>query len=436
MPVLADVIGAMEEEILIEWNPWWTQDFEVEYVDREVEGRIARWMKRREIIPITGCRRSGKTTMMYILIEGLLQQVPPETVLFIKCDDERVQDESIIESAREKHAELFHPQGRVYVFLDEVQEAADWDKTVKRIYDLEKDVKIFLTGSRLLKHELSTSLAGRFAYFNVYPFSFKEFLRAKNLTIKDEVQMKSRRAEIRHYLREYVEWGGFPEIVLEDDEEMKRELLRFYSDSILYRDVVKRSGIKKSDKIEQMKNYLLTNVSNLLNYNRIAAHLAISPDTAASYLHALEEAYYIFSVPLFSYSLKKQQVNPKKIYCVDNGIRNSAGFRFSRDAGRLYENTVFLALKRTFDDIYYWRHPGGEVDFLVKEGEAITRAIQVCFDISSAEKREVDSLIAAMDEFGLDEGTLITDDSRTVREKEGKTIHYVPLWEWLLQNLG
>ncbi|NIQ06342.1 MAG: ATP-binding protein, partial [Candidatus Korarchaeota archaeon] len=115
---------------------------------------------------------------------------------------------------------------------------------------------------------------------------------------------------------------------------------------ILYRDVVQRSGIQKVDKIEKLKNFLLANLSNLLNYNNIAHQLNVSTDTISSYVREMERAYYIFPVPIFSYSLKKQQVNPKKIYCVDNGLRNVTGFRFSRDIGRLYENTVFLHLKR------------------------------------------------------------------------------------------
>ncbi len=431
----------MDEEILVEWNPWWTEDFEVDHVRRDIQNELKKWVERKEIMPITGCRRSGKTTLMYITIQQLLHNdnkfdtVNKENILFIKCDDERVDPEGLIEDARAKHQEIFNPEGRTYLFLDEIQDIDDWDKTVKRIYDLNEEVKIFLSGSRLLKSELAPSLAGRFVYFDVFPFSFGEFLRARNLEIETEqrADLLSKKNEIKHYLREYIRWGGFPEIVLEEDEEKKKELLKFYSDSILYRDVIKRSGINKPEKVERLKSYLLSNFTNLLNYNKIANRLDLSPDTVREYIHHMEESYFAFSVPLFSYSVKKQQINPKKIYSIDNGLRNAAGFKFSDDLGRLYENTVFLRLYRNYDEIYYWRDQDSEVDFLIKEDDSIKRLIQVCYDISKAEEREVDSLLSAMREFDIDEGTIITGDTRKEKDIEDKMIHFVPLWEWLLR---
>lgn len=421
----------MNEEILVEWNPWWTDDFSLDFVPRDIHQKIKKWLDRREIIPITGCRRSGKTTLMYMAINHLLEEIDKENILFVKCDDERVEEKNLIESAREKHREMFDPEGRTYLFLDEIQEIEDWNKTIKRIYDLDEKTKIFLSGSRLLKSELSTALAGRFVYFDVYPFSFKEFLKARNVDIKSRTDLLSKKSNVKHHLREYLQWGGFPEIVLEKEEERKKELLKFYSDSILYRDVIKRSGINKPEKVEKLKSYLLSNFTNLLNYNKIAKHLSVSPDTISSYIHHMEESYFVFPVPLFSYSIKKQQVNPKKIYCIDNGIRNSVGFKFSRDLGRLYENTVYLELNRRYDEIYYWRDNGIEVDFLIKEGDTVKKLVQVCYDVSSAGEREEKSLIQGMDEFDLKEGLIITGDTRNQVEREGKTIQYTPLWEWL-----
>ncbi len=422
----------MQEQILVEWNPWWTGDLKSDYLEREVLEKIILWIDKKQVIPITGCRRSGKTTIMYILIKYLLTKVPGENILFIKCDDERIQEENLIESARTKHLEMFNPTGKVYIFLDEVQEQKDWDRTVKRIYDLDKDVKIFLSGSRLLKSELSTSLAGRFVYFEVYPLSFREFIKAKNVTIDGKLEIISKRHMIKNHLREYIQWGGFPEIVLEKNESFKKELLKFYSDSILYRDVIKRSNVTKTDKVENLKNYLFPNISNLLNYSKIAKHLGISSDTVSSYLHAMEEAYFFFSLSIFSHSLKKQQVNPKKIYCTDTGIRNAVGFKFSRDLGRLYENIVFMELKRYNDEMYYWKDSSGEVDFLIMKGDEIVEAIQVCCDVSAADERETRSLLSALDKFDLDKGTIISGDTRDMKDIEGKTIDYIPLWEWLL----
>ena len=422
----------MKEEILVEWNPWWTGSYERDCSPRAAWDNISKWLDRKEIVALTGARRSGKTTIMYIVIEKLLEHLPKENILFLKCDDERVRTETLIETARESHGELFDPNGRIYLFLDEVQELDNWDRSVKRLYDLHEDVKIFLTGSRLLKRELSTSLAGRFASFTIHPFSFREFLTCRGLELRGRAELLAARDAVKHHLRDYLEWGGFPEIILEERRDLKQELLRFYSDSILYRDVVQRVGIQRVDKVESLKSFLLANISNLLSYNKVAKILGVSPDTIASYLHAMEEAYYFFQVPIFSYSLKKQQINPRKIYCVDTGIRNAVGFRFSSDIGRLYENLVFLHLKRQYDRIYYWKSGGGEVDFLVMEGDRITRAIQVCYDLEGARAREEKALLLALEEFELAEGVIITGDLRDTWRVQGRTIRLIPLWEWLL----
>ena len=466
----------MEEHILLEWNPWWTSPYRVDHIHRDVMVEFENWMPRKEIIAITGTRRSGKTTLMYIMIESLLKTIPKENILFIKCDDERVMEQNVIEKARELHAELFNPKGRVFIFLDEVQELNGWSQTVKRIYDLADNVrfgysdqelddnrmyevggvgggddlltdlngygiKIILTGSRIMKEELGMNLAGRFVKIEVYPFSFREFLGSRGIMTDNRLEMITHKDAILNQLREFIEWGGFPEIVLERDPGRKRELLHFYSDSILYRDVVRRSGLTKIDKLEILKNLLLTNVSNLMSFNKLSKQLRISQDTVTGYVHAMENASFIFPVSTFAFSLKKQLVNPKKIYCIDSGLRNVVGFRFSSDVGRLYENIVYLQLRRRFRDIYYWKANGnggiiknGEVDFVIMEGNKVIQAIQVCYDIESAEVREIKALLKCLDEFDLKEGVIVTGRVKKTEVHDKKLIHYIPLWEWLLEN--
>lgn len=422
----------MKEEILLEWNPWWNKESEQKYVERDLWKKIRNWIDRPDIVALSGVRRSGKTTLMYIIIDHLLEEVSPEQILFVKCDDERV-EEPIVEQAREKHIELFNPDGRIYLFLDEVQNAEDWDKTVKRIYDLNREVKIFLSGSRLLKKEISTSLAGRCAYFSVYPFSFAEFLRAKGVEIGSEIDKIGKKGEIKHELREFLEWGGFPEIVLEEDEEIKEELLGFYSDTILYRDVLEGSSIRKPEKLEKLKSFLMSNITNPVSYNKLSEQLGISHESVSSYIKEMENAYYFFTVPRFSFSVKKQQINPKKIYCVDNGLRNYSGFRFSDDIGRLFENGVFRHLQNRGEEIYYWRDDKGrETDFILKNGKKVEQALQVCSDIGESKEREIKGLLSALKKFNLKVGTIITSDREGKEEIDGRTVRYIPLWKWLI----
>ena len=210
----------MKEEILFEWNPWWSGGFSPEFVDREASVHLRKWLIRREVIALTGPRRSGKTTLMYLTIRELLKTVPGKNILFVKCDDERVEVEGLIEGARDTHSEIFNPQGRVYLFLDEVQEIEGWEKMVKRIYDLNPDIRIFLTGSRLIKEELGISLAGRFLSLEVFPLSFSEFLAYRGVRADTQRGIIAGSGEIRHHLREYIEWGGFPETEGEGESEV------------------------------------------------------------------------------------------------------------------------------------------------------------------------------------------------------------------------
>lgn len=433
----------MKKEILAEWNPWWAHDVEFGLLDREIVGQVEKWIKRKEIIGFLGARRCGKTSLMHILIKKLFSSgVPKKNVLFIKCDDERVEKERLIEDAITVFKELANPKGRIFVFMDEVQEAENWESTLKRIYDLEKDTKLFVSGSNfsMQREDLSAKLAGRIAYFEVYPFSFREFLGTK-IAINGKISLFSKKDEIKHYLLEYMEFGGFPEVALEKDKGMKNQLLQFYFDSVIYRDVIKRRNIRNPAKMEKMINFFLQNISNAANFTRIGKYVSLSTDSVAEYVKYLQDAYFIFSMPVFSYSVKTQEINPKKIYCVDSGIRNAKGFRFSEDYGRIAENIVFIELKRRncsnpLAKIFYWRDKSNkETDFLLMNGKAES-AVQVCWNMKEdgVKKRETDGLVSAMKELNLKAGLAITEDYECEEIVENRKIKFVPLWMWLMEN--
>lgn len=423
---------------MLNWNPWWTERYEFKGVERDIFKEVLPWVKRKEIISIIGVRRAGKTTLLYQIIWHLIahENVKPEHILFIKADDDRVNAENLIVRCIDEYKAWKNPTSGFFIFVDEIQEVKNWQRTLKRLYDLEKNLKIFISGSNadILKDELSSLIAGRFSYFEVFPFSFSEFVRARNIQIKDETNLLEKKNVIKNLLINFVEKGSFPEVVLEASEKIREELIRFYFDSIFYRDVIKRKKIRNPAKIEALVKYMLQNVSNLVNFSKIATMLDLSVDSVTEYIKSLEDAYLLFSISLFDFSYKKQIINPKKVYCVDTGIRNIVGFNFSSDIGRLYENIVFVHLRRKGKEVFYWRGKR-ECDFVVKSGKKF-ECIGVCYTLDKETKeKEVNALLEAMENFGLRKGVIINENYEAKEVFRRKTIEFIPLWKWLLKGV-
>ncbi|MBI2564712.1 ATP-binding protein [Candidatus Woesearchaeota archaeon] len=423
------------KDLLFEWNPWWTEQYSFKGIARTKLSDVLPWIHRKEIVSIVGVRRAGKTTLLFEIISHLIKEnkISPKNILFIKADDDRVTKNGIIDQALDEYHKWINPSSKIFMFIDEIQEITNWQKTLKRIYDLQPDLKIFISGSNasLLKEDLGSSLAGRFASFEVFPFSFSEYLRAKGIKIENNTLVKHKNT-IRHLLLEYISTSAFPEVILEANEKMKKELITFYFDSIFYRDVIKRKEIRNPAKLEKLIKYFLQNISSPANFTKIAKLLDLTTDSVVEYTKALEDAYLIFQINLLEFSYKKQIINPKKIYCIDTGIRNIIGFKFSEDIGKLYENTVFIQLKRTIKEIHYWKNKY-ECDFITKEGKKLS-AIQVCYDITNAKERELKGLLEAMQQFKLTTGHIITENYETEEKIEGKKIKYTPLWKWLITS--
>ncbi len=425
----------MMKKIIVEWNPWWGEEYSFTGVKREKFVDILPWIKRREIVSIMGIRRAGKTTLLFEIIHYLIhdKKISPKNIFFIKADDDRVDPGNLIDNAINEYERLLDPVGEIFVFIDEIQEIKEWQKTLKRIYDLKKNVKLFISGSNasILREELSSLLAGRYASFELFPFTFLEFLRLKRIEIDNGLKLYAQGNRIHHFLTEYLHYGAFPEVILTGNKKIKEELISFYFDSIFYRDVIKRNTIRNPAKLERLVKYYLQNISNLANFTKIGKILDLTTDSIVDYTRALENAYLIFPISLFDFSYKKQIINPKKIYCVDTGIRTILGFTFSDDLGRIYENVVFIHLRRGIKEIYYWAG-AYECDFITKHGKELS-AIQVCYDIKNSKEREVNGLLEALHYFKLREGIIITEDFEAEEILENKTIKYIPLWKWLIQ---
>ncbi len=410
-------------------------------VDRD----ISLDMKTDLINDIVGIRRSGKTFLMFGKLNSLIKKFGKRATIFINFENRKLLPlrekyfNDIVEFIHEEN--LLKKNKKIYLFLDEIQRINGWEKFVRSIYDDYKGkIKIFVSGSsaNLLSKDYGRLLTGRHLTTYVFPLSFKEFLRFKKFKFgKFDFKNKVR---IRVLLKEYLKYGGFPEVVLSDKKE---EILSQLFSDILSRDVLSRGDIRKEQILEEFVYYLSSNVSNRLSFNKMAKYfrsrgIKISVQTLENYFYFLKNAFLFFDNLIFSFKVKDQLQYSRKIYCIDTGIANFIGFKFSKDFGRLYENAVAVELLRRsklLTKMFYWHDQQyNEVDFIVKSGLKIKQLIQVCYDLNDndTKKREVRALLKASRELKCNNLLVITEDYEAEEKIENKKIKFIPLWKWLL----
>ena len=386
-------------------------------------------LKYPNILAVLGIRRCGKSIFSYLLAKQ-------HNFAYINFDDERLvglkSDDlnKILESFYELYGDVD------YIILDEIQNVGHWELFVTR---LRRTKKIILTGSnsKLLSGELSTHLTGRYLDRLLFPFSFKEFLKIKDFN-ENKVYTTKEKAEIMNFLQKYLELGGFPEVY-----KFGREMIpRIYED-ILTKDILLRHNISKKEEIKKLAKYLISNSSEEVTYTRLAKLLNIKHiSTISNWTSYLENAFLIFKIEKFDFKLKQQFIAPKKVYCIDSGMINSIGFRFSENKGKIIENEVALELQRrkSIDksiEIYYWKdYKQNEVDFVLKRDKKIESLIQVSYINSEEEikEREVKALLKAGKELKCNNLLVITWDYESEEKFEGKNIKFIPLWKWLLEK--
>lgn len=421
-------------EVLGDWN-FWRRKPEIGVIREYYLQKFASALKSDMVLAIVGVRRAGKSTLMRQYAKRLIENdVDKKNTLFVNFEDPRFSGNlslDLMQGIYETYLEYLKPDTKPYIFLDEVQNIKGWERFVRGLHE-RKAAKIVISGSSasLLSREFGTVLTGRCLIIDVLPLSFAEFLRFNNLIIEDRVSLLTNKVKIRGLLMDYLEWGGFPDVVLSVN---KKEILLRYFEDIILRDVAIRHNIRNIEKLRSLGVYYITNISSPTTYNRVRKFLSLPVDTVERFSSYLMEAYLLFFLKRFSYSLKVQERSPRKVYSIDNGLRNVVGFRFSEDIGKLAENIVFLELKNRNREVYYFRdNSQKEVDFVIKEGMKVSELIQVVWDVETAEKREVTALLKAMEGFGLKQGIVITEDYETEKAFDDKRINFIPLWKWLL----
>ncbi len=394
--------------------------FVKEVINRDIELPIS-----SDIVAIVGARRVGKSFLMLSKARDLLGE--GKNVLYLPFDEPFLKNIEV-----RKLAELLrkeYPEGKIYLFLDEVQEWKYWDRKLRWLHDV-KDFYIYVSGSSstLQSSEIPSRLRGRYISKLLLPFSFKEVADGDLKTFRE-------RGKVERLFENYLRWGGFPEIWLYRSREKINSILQ----TIFYRDIIERYRIINREEFSSIFYFLISNFSNKFTWNslrRILMDQSIKVDTKTliNYINYLKNSFLIFTVSKFSHSEKEKIRAPKKIYLVDLSFINL--FEKPYEIGRKMENLVFLELLRRsyegFREIFYYiTRDGREVDFIIKKGGRIEEIIEVAYEVDLTHKEKI---VSASTELKCKNLLIITWDVEDTVKYQGMLIKLIPLWKWLLKR--
>jgi len=404
----------------------------------EREAKIPLEVPIQRAVVITGPRRAGKTYEMFLLISRILKTAEKGQVLYVNLEraDLGAATQEDLVRMREAFFEVF-PENRkrkVWLFLDEIQNVQNWEKFVRTALD--ENIHVFLSGSssRLLSREIATSMRGRSLSYSIFPFSFREYLKAKGI-VPGKFPSSAEKAKLVNALRDYMEFGGYPEAVLY--REGREKILAEIMEAAIYRDVVERGKIRNVRAMRLLITALINSPEFSVNkfYNFLkSGGIKIGKNSLYKYLQFLEDAFFVFLLNKFSPSYKKAEQSIPKAYFVDNGLLHTSGIS---DRGRLMENLVFMELLRRGHGIsYYKAATKEEVDFVIRGGKKAKHLIQVCYSIENfgTKERETRALIKAGKELKCGRLTVITWDYAGEEKIKSKRIKFIPLWKWLLEE--
>ncbi|MBS3107250.1 ATP-binding protein [Candidatus Woesearchaeota archaeon] len=387
-------------------------------------------------ISIIGPRRAGKTFEMFFLIAKIRQKHGTERALYINFERVDLQGAAgkDLGVMLETYYELY-PQNkgkRVWLFLDEVQNVPGWERFVRS--SLDEGISVIISGSsaKLLSREVATSMRGRNLSYQMYPFSFGEFLIARRFEVK-KMYSSHEKALLIHFFQEFLVSGGYPEAIIYGKE--REKITRDIFDTALYRDVIERGKIRNTGVMRELIKALLNSAEFSMHkfYNYCKSRgMKTSKNALYKYAEYLNDAFFVFFLRKHSQSYKKSGQSLPKVYFVDNGLLTVNGID---DKGRLLENLVFVELTRRNKEIAYYQNAlKEEVDFVVKKGKKVTQLIQVCYDASSylTLERETRALGKASEEFACRDLVLITMREEREEKVNGLTIRVIPAWKWML----
>lgn len=380
------------------------------------------------IITLTGGRRVGKTYILYNTIKRIITEGKAEKDEIIYIDFEHPRLKNLKATDLDDMLIAFYEltgKKPKYLFLDEIQNVENYGSWFrKRI-----EAKVYLSGSSsaLTPLKIAEELRGRSINFEVFPLSFSEYLSFLGVKFNPEIALYTEeKGKILSLLRDYLQYGAYPAVVLEKDQNLKKMLLRSYFDSVIVRDFNEKYA-------ETFASYIVSNYSSLISYNRVYNYLktlgfSVSKEKVIDLFKKGRETYFLFELEIFEKSETKRKANPRKVYIVDTGYSYALGYEFS--ISKAMENAVFLQLRREGKEVYYWRSEEAEVDFVVSEKFEPKELIQVTYAEDKIDEREIKALKKAQRDIKPEKATIITWNYY------GKIGNYeaIPLWYWLLKR--
>lgn len=366
-------------------------------------------LRAKHTIILTGIRRCGKSTLLYQLIG----EKYPEA-FYLNFDDNRLY--GFDNSDLLRLDEIINESGSRILFFDEIQEIDGWERYVRQ--KLDENYKVVITGSNatLLSREPGTKLTGRHLNMELFPFSYSEFLKA--------TRMKAGESSVMRYIIK----GGFPEYLKDGREEILSELF----EDVIIRDIVIRYGIRDIKGLQRLALWLISNTGNRVTGSKLKHTVGISAtSTIMEYFSHFESSYLFHFVPFFSYSVRSQMINPRKVYSADNGLITVNSASFSDDSGRKLENIVYCHLRSGYKSIFYFSGKK-ECDFVITRKGKKALVFQVCQNLDRDNlDRELGGLYEAMAFFKLKDGVVLTMNQKDTFKQNGLTARVIPVWEFL-----
>ncbi len=421
--------------LLEQFEAFWQRDTGIE---RTQLAELERAAPLPHAVIISGLRRAGKST----LLAQQAHRLGEDKFYYVNFEDERFLGFAA-DDANDLYGILIELFGERRIFvIDEIQNLPGWEHFVRRFMEL--GLKFYITGSNasLLSRELGSRLTGRYVPVELFPFSFAEFLRFRDYAVPDLKRLTTvDAARLQGYLNEYLRLGGIPEPLKYPELQLARTLY----DDVLYRDIATRYRIEEVRALKELAFTLMSNPAGPVSFNKLKEQLRLgSVNTVKNYVEYLENSWLVFTTNVYDFSVKRQQVAPKKVYAIDTGLASTIGFSFSPNTGKLLENLVFLALRRRTPEVYYYTSPGGfEVDFYLPQTREL---IQVSQNLAqpATHERETRALTDALRGLGLTHGLILTDANAGSRRDtsfhdtpiatDGLTLEVQSLAEWLLQS--